>query len=148
MKCEGELSFDDFRERLDIQDVLIDAGYQFYRPDGLRYPTYIRLDSLGKKVSGDKFVVMPNGKSCFKPPERKVYGITSFIAEHPHLFKEYRAGMDPIRLVNLVCNRLLNHPIENRMQRIVNPNRNVKPFNINSYHILSFQKYNFDNIKK
>ena len=148
MKYEGELSFDDFRERLDIQVVLIDAGYQFYRPDGLRYPAYIRLDSLGKKVSGDKFVVMPNGKSCFKPPERKVYGITSFIAEHPRLFKEYKAGMDPIRLVNLVCNRLLNHPIENRMQRIVNPSRNVKPFDINSYHILSFQKYNFDNIKK
>ena len=50
MKYEGELSFDDFRERLDIQDVLIDAGYQFYRPDGLRYPTYIRLDSLGNII--------------------------------------------------------------------------------------------------
>ena len=43
MNYEGELSFDDFRERLDIQDVLIDAGYQFYRPDGLRY-----VHSLGQ----------------------------------------------------------------------------------------------------
>ncbi len=147
MKYEGELSFDDFRERLDIQDVLIDAGYQFKRSDGLRYPAYVRLDSFGKKIPGDKFVVMPNGKSCFKPPEMRVYGITSFIAEHPQLFKEYKAGMDPIRLVNLVCNRLLNHPIENRMQRIINPSRNVKPFDIKGYHVQPFQKYNFDNIK-
>lgn len=145
---EGQLSYDDFREHLCIQDVLIEAGYQFYRSDGLRYPTYVRLDSFGKKISGDKFVVMPNGKCCFKPPEKKVYGITSFISEHPHLFKDYHEGMDLNRLINLVCNRLLNHPIENRMQRIIQPRRDIKPFDINNYRVQQFQKYNFDNIKK
>ena len=42
---EGELTYDDFLRRLNIQDVLIDAGYHLNRRDGLRYPSYVRLDS-------------------------------------------------------------------------------------------------------
>ena len=33
---EGELTYDDFLRRLNIQDVLIDAGYHLNRRDGLR----------------------------------------------------------------------------------------------------------------
>ena len=36
---EGELTYDDFLRRLNIQDVLIDAGYHLNRRDGLRYPS-------------------------------------------------------------------------------------------------------------
>lgn len=36
---DGELTYDDFLRRLDIQDVLIDAGYCQNRRDGLRYPS-------------------------------------------------------------------------------------------------------------
>lgn len=42
---EGDLTYDDFLQRLNIQDVLIDAGYHLNRRDGLRYPSYVRLDS-------------------------------------------------------------------------------------------------------
>ena len=40
---EGELTYDDFLRRLNIQDVLIDAGYHLNRRDGLRYPSYCLL---------------------------------------------------------------------------------------------------------
>ena len=32
-----------------LQDVLIDAGYHLNRRDGLRYPSYVRLDSEGRR---------------------------------------------------------------------------------------------------
>lgn len=35
---DGDLTYDDFLQRLNIQDVLIDAGYHLNRRDGLRYP--------------------------------------------------------------------------------------------------------------
>ena len=105
----GELTYDDFLNKIDIQDVLKDAGYQLNRRDGLRYPSYVRMDSEGKRVRGDKFIVTANGKGCFQPPRQKVYNIISFIKEHPQLFADHHAGMAPDRLVNLVCNRLLNN---------------------------------------
>ena len=100
-----QLTYDDFKARIDIQDVLRDAGYHFYRRDGLRYPSYVRLDSEGRRVKGDKFIVTQNGKCCFQPPQQKVYNVISFITEHPEFFSEYQAGMNPHHLVNLVCNR-------------------------------------------
>lgn len=54
---EGELTYDDFLRRLNIQDVLIDAGYHLNRRDGLRYPSYVRLDSEGRRIRNDKFIV-------------------------------------------------------------------------------------------
>ena len=33
----AELTYDDFKNKLSIQDVLIDAGYTLNRRDGLRY---------------------------------------------------------------------------------------------------------------
>ena len=58
---DNDLTYDDFIHRIDIQDVLQDAGYQLNRRDGLRYPSYIRLDNEGKRVRGDKFIVTANG---------------------------------------------------------------------------------------
>lgn len=54
---EGDLTYDDFLQRLNIQDVLIDAGYHLNRRDGLRYPSYVRIDSEGRRIRGDKFIV-------------------------------------------------------------------------------------------
>ena len=34
----GDLTYDDFLQRLNIQDILIDAGYHLNKRDGLRYP--------------------------------------------------------------------------------------------------------------
>ena len=102
---ENELTYDDFLQRLTIQDVLIDAGYRLNRRDGLRYLSYVRTDSDGRRVRGDKFLVTPKGQCCFQPPLLRLYNIISFIKEHPQFFAEYRAGMSGDRLVNLVCNR-------------------------------------------
>ena len=143
-----QLSYDDFKARIDIQDVLKDAGYHFYRRDGLRYPSYVRLDSNGGRVRGDKFIVTANGKCCFQPPQLKVYNVISFITEHPDFFQEYHAGINPHHLVNLVCNRLLNNPIEYDMRNIIEPRHNVKPFDIKDYTVLKFKKHDMENIKK
>ena len=144
----NQLTYDDFKARIDIQDVLRDAGYHFYRRDGLRYPSYVRLDSEGRRVKGDKFIVTQNGKCCFQPPQQKVYNVISFITEHPEFFSEYQTGMNPHHLVNLVCNRLLNQPVEYNMRNIIKPKRDIKPFNINDYSVLTYQKHNMKNIKK
>ena len=76
---EGELTYDDFLRRLNIQDVLIDAGYHLNRRDGLRYPSYVRLDSEGRLIRNDKFIVTQQGKCCFTPQQQKSYHIISFI---------------------------------------------------------------------
>src|SRR5574344_1500706 len=102
----SELTYDDFLDRLSIQEVLVDAGYHLNKRDGLRYPSYVRTDSEGRRVRGDKFIVTQNGKCCFQPPQQKVYNVISFIKEHPEMFSENKVGMSPDRLVNLVCNRV------------------------------------------
>ena len=74
---DGDLTYDDFLQRLNIQDVLIDAGYHLNRRDGLRYPSYVRLDSDGRRIRGDKFIVTQQGKCCFHAQQQKVYNIIS-----------------------------------------------------------------------
>ena len=84
----ADLTFDDYKSRISIQEVLKDAGYHFYRRDGLRWPCYYRLDDEGRRISGDKFIVCANGMACFQPPSMKKYNVISFIAEHPEMFRE------------------------------------------------------------
>lgn len=144
----GDLTYDDFLQRLNIQDVLIDAGYHLNRRDGLRYPTYVRLDNEGRRIRGDKFIVTQQGKCCFHAQQQKVYNIISFIKEHPHFFAVYHAGMSPDRLVNLVCNRLLHIPVTERETRIVQPKRDVKPFQMTDYDIHRFNPQDRETQKK
>ncbi len=47
--------------------------------------------------------------------------------------------MDPYRLVNLVCNRLLNNPIDRTVHPIIKSSPQVKDFNIRDYELLHFQ---------
>ena len=42
----GDLTYDDYLRSLNIQDVLIDAGYHLNRRDGLRYPSYVRTQTV------------------------------------------------------------------------------------------------------
>ena len=133
------MTYDDFLNRIDIQNVLQDAGYQLNRRDGLRYPSYIRLNNEGKRVRGDKFIVTANGKGCFQPPRQKVFNVISFIKEHPEKFADYQTGMDKDRLVNLVCNRLLNNPIiSNRSVKPLSETKAAKPFALSDYDIHRF----------
>lgn len=47
----SELTYDDFKSRVNIQDLLVDAGYRLNRRDGMRYPSYVRIGSDGKRVN-------------------------------------------------------------------------------------------------
>ena len=134
-----KLTYDDFKQRLSIQDVLVDAGYTLNRRDGLRYPSYVRLDSNGQRIHGDKFLVTANGFCCFKPPVYRNYNIISFIKEHPDFFKDYTPGMDKDRLVILVCNRLLNNPIEDRESKIVTNRQQLSNFRLDDYTLHKFE---------
>ena len=141
------LTYEDFKQRINIQDLLTDAGYQLNRRDGLRYPSYVRIGSDGRRVHGDKFIVTANGLCCFQPPERKNYNVISFIKEHPQFFAEYHAGMSPDRLVNLVCNRLLNNPIGERTGRYAERRWKAKPFDIGEYGTRGFNTRDFESQK-
>ena len=145
---EGDLTYDDFLRRIDIQDVLKDAGYHLNRRDGLRYPSYVRLDGDGRRVRGDKFIVTANGICCFQPPEQKRYNVISFIKEHPQYFSDYRVGMSPDRLVNLVCNRLLHHFTDDRATRVLQPLKESKPFSMDDYDIHRFNPQERETQKK
>lgn len=134
----AELTYEDFKNRVNIQDLLVDAGYRQNRRDGLRYPSYVRIGSDGKRVHGDKFIVTANGLCCFQPPERKNYNVISFIKEHPELFVEYTPGMSKDRLVNLVCNRLLNQPVPECPEQRFTERENTKPFRMDDYQIHAF----------
>ena len=135
---DGDLTYNDFLQRLRIQDVLVDAGYHLNKRDGLRYPSYILTDSEGRRLRGDKFIVTANGQCCFQPPRQKLYNVISFIKEHPEKFDEYRAGMSTDRLVNLVCNRLLNNPVQEHHAPILAPKAASKPFSLKDYDLLKF----------
>jgi hypothetical protein len=143
----AELTYEDYKQRVSIQEVLQDAGYHLNRRDGLRYPSYVRLDSDGRRIHGDKFIVTANGLCCFQPPQRKNYNVISFIKEHPDMFAEYNPGMSKDRLVNLVCHRLLNQPMELRNERILEPLREVKPFNLNDYEVHRFDRNDWESQK-
>lgn len=143
----AELNYDDFKRRINIQDLLVDAGYSLNRRDGLRYPSYVKMGSDGPRVRGDKFIVTRNGLCCFQPPEQKNYNVISFIKEHPHFFLEYFPGINTDRLVNLVCNRLLNQPIERRPSVVTERERSEKVFDLQTYKRLDFRKNNWDSQK-
>ena len=144
----SELTYEDFKQRINIQEVLQDAGYRLNRKDGIRYPSYVRLDSNGRRIRGDKFIVTRNGLCCFQPPEQRNYNIISFIKEHPHFFAEYTPGMSKDRLVNLVCNRLLNQPMTERNTRVLDPEKHNSPFNASDYEWQSFDRGNWESQKK
>lgn len=135
-----KLTYEDFKARISIQEVLQDAGYRLNRKDGLRYPSYVRVGTDGRRVGGDKFIVSGHGTCCFQPPERKNYNIISFIKSHPYFFADYRPGMSLDRLVNVVCHRLLNQPLEERQVRVFNPIKEHKPFDMSEYEISREQR--------
>ena len=101
---DKELTYGDFLQRLDIRDVLLDAGYRQNRRFGLRLPSFVRTDSEGRRIRGDKFIITQQGN----------------------------------RLVNLVCSRLLNLPIEEREKLTVQPKQDIRPFDIADYVLYKF----------
>ena len=128
-------SYDDYLQRLSVLDLLRDAGYVRNRKDGMRYPSFVRLDEKGQRIRGDKFIVTQNGRCCFHPPVQKSYNVISLIKEHPHLFPEYSVGMNLDQLVNKVCCRLLNTPYEEKETVIREAQRELRPFDMKDYRL-------------
>ena len=72
----NDLSYQDYLDRINIQEVLLHAGYTLNRRDGMRYPSFVRIGSDGCRIHGDKFIVTQNGNTCFRPPEQKSYNVS------------------------------------------------------------------------
>lgn len=131
--------FDIYIDKLNVQDVLSYAGYKFSRRDGLRYPAFIRLDSDGRRIHGDKFIVMPGNKCCFKPPVMRAYNIVSLITEFPETFPESAQGKKGGELVKAVCRRILNMPEDERgIKECESYMSQHKPFDIKNYRLHHF----------
>lgn len=143
----AELTYEDYKNRIDIKDLLVDAGYHFNRKEGVRYPVFVRLDSNGYRVHGDKFILTRNGLCCFRPSEQRRFNIISFIKEHPHFFSEYSPGINMDRLVNLVCKRLLGQPVEDRWTEI-KEHREEGTFDLRNYELLGYDKSDKENVKR
>lgn len=140
-----EDNFDLYLDRLNVQDILYYAGYRLNKRDGLRYPSYVRLDDDGRRIRGDKFICMPGGKTCFKPPVIKSYNVISLITSFPELFPESGSskGAD---LVHAVCRKILNMPDVERNTQVLQP-QNQKPFDMTDYKVWKFQRYDSDSYK-
>lgn len=146
----NELTYEDYKRRISIRDILMDAGYSYNRRDGMRYPTYSRKDDEGKNIKGDKYIITANGLCCFQPPEHRNYNIISFIKTHPELFQEYTPGMNLDHLVNQVCCRLLGEPaIRNRKEELPAPSTSVehKEFNLRNFNIHQWRADDFESQK-
>lgn len=140
-------SFTDYLAKVNIQEVLKVAGYHLNRKDGIRYPSYVRLDASGAKVSGDKFLVTRNGQCCFRPNEDKRYNVISFITSFPQMFPQYQPGMNQYYLVHQVCKNILGEPMETRAASIVDVRKEREPFSLDAYDIKYFDIRNKESYK-
>ena len=138
-------SYSMYLSRINIQEVLLHAGYVHNRRDGLRYPSYVKLDSDGSRISGEKFIVNPRFNTCYKPPVIKNFNIISLITEHPDMFPE--KAENPYRLVHEVCRNILGLPQEERTQNIINPQKEHIPFSLDEYTLQKFDESHVDGYK-
>lgn len=141
-----DLTYNDYINRISMEQVLLAAGYRQNSKDGKNYPTYSRVGSDGKRIRGDKYVVTRDRRGCFQPPQQKVYNVISFIKEFPELFREYTPGMSKDRLVNVVCRRLLNMPEETR-RFSPDSERSQAKFDIGKYNCQYPTDGNFESYK-
>lgn len=46
----ANLTYEDYKQRITMQQLLIDAGYVLNKRDGLRYPSFVMLDNEGRRI--------------------------------------------------------------------------------------------------
>lgn len=68
---EKDPKHDDMPQQLDIREVLLDAGYRQNRRFGLRLPSYVRLDSEGKRIRGDNSSSRKTGSAASDRPGKR-----------------------------------------------------------------------------
>lgn len=69
--ANNELTYNDFLQRLNIQELLVDAGYQLNKRDGLRYPSYVKVDSHGQRVRVTSSLSLAMASVVFSHQNRK-----------------------------------------------------------------------------
>ncbi|MCQ2220446.1 MAG: toprim domain-containing protein [Prevotella sp.] len=139
--------FNLYIDRLNVQDVLSYAGYKFIRKEGLKYPCFQRIDSDGRRVRGDKFIVTQGGKCCFQPPVMRSYNVISLIKEHPEMFPESAQGLSGASLIHGVCRKLLNMDLSNtETYGFKDLFKQPKPFDISIYELKKFDKDDGKNV--
>lgn len=127
-------------DRITIQDLLAYAGYKLNRRDGLKYPCYCRVDSDGKRIKGDKFIVMPGNKCCFQPPVMRVYNAVSLITNFPEMFPESAHTLNNAELIDAVCSKILNIPPAHKELTTEELHKESAPFDINRYKLQMIDK--------
>lgn len=127
------MTFDDYIDRIKIQDVLSYAGYKLNRRDGIRYPSYVAVDDRGVRIRGDKFIVMPSSKTCFHPPQIGSYNIISLITNFSDKFPESANGLKGKQLVDAVCHNILCLPQDVKNENIIEPRKETPPFKLSDY---------------
>lgn len=143
---EKDDSFQEYLNKIKIQEVLRYAGYVQNKRDGLRYPSFVRLDSNGERIHGDKFLVNPRTNTCYHPPVYRNFNVISLITEHPELFSSNKKN--PYALVHEVCKDILGKPQDERNEAINLPSRSEHKFNLNDYQLHRFNKYDWESQKK
>ena len=66
-----EVRYNDLLEGVKIEEVVVEGGYELKKGDGLGYGWYVKVESDGEGVRGEKFIVRGNGKWCFEGGEEK-----------------------------------------------------------------------------
>lgn len=145
-ETDKDQSFSDYLNRIKIQELLRYAGYVQNKRDGLRWPSFVRLDNYGQRIHGDKFLVNPHTNTCYHPPVIRNFNVISLITENPHLFGG--EGKNPYALVHKVCRDILNMPQDYRNEAISIPSRTEHTFNLDDYQVQRFNKHDWESQKR
>lgn len=143
----GDLSYNDYLSRIDIQEALQYAGYKFERSgSGANYKNYVKKDSNGTTIS--KFVVNARHNTAFNTSDdRKTLNLISLIKEHASEFPGYTPGKNPHLFVNEVCRNILNLPEPQRNEYVVSAAHTPKPFHRENFEEISFVPKEFNSAK-
>lgn len=126
--------YQDYIDNISMSDVLLMAGYESVKPIGRKDPYYIHLDSEGGRIWDDRFSVLSDDTECHQWHTGRHFNIITFIKNFPELFHkdESMKGMTGDRLIDAVCDKILNMP--KKGYRKYTP----RPFDIKEYNIAHF----------
>ena len=126
--------YQDYIDNISMSELLLMAGYERVKPIGRRDPYYIRLDDEGGRIWDDRFGVSSDDRKCYHWHTGKSFDIITLIRQIPELFNndESMKGMTGDRLIDAVCDKMLNMPKNGYRQYT------PRPFDIQDYNIAYF----------
>ena len=138
----AQLTYDDYMEKISMEELLTHAGFKPMRGKGRLWPWYAQtyIDAGGKVETLDKFMISGSRSGmCSRPPEQKSYNLLSFIKTFPHYFPEYKPGMNLDKLVNDVCRTILNQPKEESREEVIE-RLNRQPFELTHFDTIRYDR--------